>query len=1402
MARGLEWRPVQLTLGVGLDSKDDARASTGSMDIARDVWYDEPLGVQVRRPMVAMPNTIIGGGTLANCRRLDTVENELLVTTKDSLYSWNAQQQGWALRGTNLACQVTETPVVNTTGDQIDGDQAELNGTIVRVWSEGTVSFVAAFDKATGSTLVTPTSISGAASARPRVVALATKLLLFYIDTGASTLAVKAIDPASPATGIAGGGTGVSVTANLYYDVVRIDTQDSAVGACRLTPTTSYRVWTVTAGLSITTATKARTADGPLAVASLPGGGVSTQVIRGNGTNIQGDFLTTSTLADVTINQAVGTAAGTPVNQIAACYRSVQTGGTFRCYAFWSAQETSGFFSSGWFTKFNFVASSGAIGTEAPFLSFVGPGSRAFDYNGQVYLWMTFGSDSTTQMDVALNNVKQAQNAYLLYRDDQFLVAKAVYNSGGGLRSSTGLLPGVALTLGSTIYSWTATERRRIDLGAGTTGSASTGFAARSPRDVTFTFDSGSGRRAAELGKSLYIASGEILEYDGVRIVESGFHFYPWSFDMLKSGAGNVATGTYGYKLTYRWQNARGEVERSTTATIGTATMTAGPARFVMGSIITYNLTHKTMTAGAIAIEVWRTAVNSDASTPFYLASSVDPNATTAPNQYLFNEQTNTFRTWTDEAADATLGVRETNPENGAVLSVLCPPGASIIIATDTRLFLAGVNGQPDSVWYSLLREDGEIAGFNDALVIPIPPPGGDITALAFLGQMLVVFRETSIYGLEGQGFDNGGGGSNYGPANWLAQDVGAVSMESVVSTPMGIVFKSRKGWYLLDRGAGIKYIGRAVSSFDGDTVLAAHVVETQHHVRILTNARLIMWDYWNVSEEQPIGQWSEATISDGVHATIWNGSYVYLTTTGPKIEQATYASGVNYGFDLETTWIKTADLQGGVRVRLFEILGELRSTGWLMRLRVARDYQYDVSGNPVYYDDVAWAPTPTVVGSALQVRHSPSSGNGQCEAIKVRMTAVTDAVRATLATTALSPQVATSGTVWTATWTAALPGVMGNAITMSVGFDDGTPFAIDVRDHFAWDRCLQRWREDVNNIGVRVVCRTGSSPTVAQLETAIVAATTLATLTSADPTPSKIINAATMPGSVFPSTAVAMNAAVGGGTWTAGYLCEDASAAMSASFGGTNLAQNPGGGSPAYQVAGPLGDKAVEIFVQSTGFFAPNGTFLDVAAGDLCVAMVARTGRPLIDTTYPLSKSNFVGGTGYSILIQTNGAVNFNAGPSPGFIVTETPADAMLNNDWVVIMAVMDRSVGKARVAVRSISGGGVALSPMGSTIGFGSISNSDPTRVSITGGVGAKLDISALYIGANGGTTAAGMADNIEARITSFAAYLGRGSVGSFAGGAYGSPTGECAKLTGIGLEVGVKPGLYRRLPPGQKT
>lgn len=1090
---GMNWTTENLPFRAGLGQKADDRARPQPfLDIAKDVQFDELGGLQTRFPFAAMSNAIFGGGTLANCRKLAVVNDELCVFTDVALYSWNAQLAKWINRGTHLGIAVDETPRSVTTGDQVDGDRAELNGTIIYAWTEGSGAaasvYASAFDKATGSVLVSPTAISpaGAFAGRARLVALATKILLFA-DDGAGNLKVRAIDPADPATGFASVATTVLAAVFLgKYDVVRVEGADQAVGACNRNPTTSYTAFTVTAGLAVATSTKARTCDGPIAVASTVGGS-QTQIVRGNGTNIQGDLLTTSTLADVFTAQAIGTAA-TPINQIAVAFASSTA------TIFWSAAETAGPGSFG--TRVNTVTTANVIGTAVVLVLRLGVASRAFTCNGSVYVWLVFaGISANAGTGVALGIRGQLQNTYFLYRGDGHIAAKSAWQVAGGFSPSSGHLPGVATTSGTgNDFAWLGAFRRKIELG----GTDHTGFAARSPRDITFSFDSNAARRSTRLGATLYITGGILLQYDGIGIYEVGFFMYPWSFATQDSGvAGNVAPGTYAWKSTWKWTNAKGEVERSTTAT--GEQLTLALTHFVFLSFLFLHVTRK-LAPSAVTIELWRTA-NAAQDSPYYLVTSQDPGAITGPDNFFVpNEVAVTGSVLSDNFSDATLTTKEQNPENDGTLASLAPPAATIAIATDTRIFLGGVAGDPDAIWYSRLRREGEVASFHEDNRAFVPRDGGRMTSLVIHNETLTAFRTTAIYRLPGTGQNNLGQGQNF-EAFIVSTDVGAISHESVASIPLGTVFKSRKGWYLLTPSWSTQYIGAAVSDYDSEAVLAVDVVETQHQVRILTSARMIVWDYFAVTPESPIGQWFEWTVADGLDTAIWNGSQVYLTATGPKQQQATYA-GVTYGMDVETAAIKLADLQGATRCRKVQPLGAFMST-CLVRTRIAYNYK-QTGGVPDYVDDKAWTPSPAVVGGPLQFKHGPK--RPICEAIKVRFTACVSTALATRSTATFAIPVQTSGTNWAATFQAVALGELGNVNAMSLAFVVGVG-AIDVRDHFAYDPATATWSPAIGTIGVLVT----GAPTVAQLEAAIVAGTALATLTIADATPAKVVNVAAM---------------------------------------------------------------------------------------------------------------------------------------------------------------------------------------------------------------------------------------------------------------------------------------------------
>ncbi len=968
---GLDWQTIQIPFTGGLNSKAHEYAlDPPGLLICQNVEFDEVGGLRMRKPYASIGASIHPSGSLSDIRKLAVVGDELCVFTKDTLYAWSETLSKWVSRGTHLAVATAETVRFSNPNDQTFADRAQLSGVIVYVWSEtsqgGTVlCYLAAIDATTGAPIISPTSFT-AGRTKPRVVAVDTRILVFWVTAGTGVEAA-AINPSSP-TFTTTGATLVD-TNEQPYDVVRDPAADAAVLAIANTGAPQYVVARITAALAVSSTSKGRASDGIIAVACSADG--NTMIMRTSGNNVRGDRLTTSSLADTaSLDTAIGGAAAA-ISHLTGAFRSTQDGGFYRCYVFWSASESSDGATARQLES-NWIDTNAATGTEATFLLRSGIAARAFNYNGQIYLWSVFAglSDVATGggMSKLIGLRGQQQNTYYLHRDDGELVAKAAWSRAGGFQPTAGHLPGVALVSGTTGFAWAGIERQIITLG----GTDNAGYGARAPRDIVLTFDSDDARRTIVLGRTMYVSGGLLLQYDGEGLAEVGFEQYPWFFDGATPATGtSLGAGAYSYKATWRWANARGESERSTSAIGMQVTAVAGDQVDI--EVTSLHVTRKQGIRRDPALEIWRTKANPVADSPFYLTNSKDP-STAAPNEYRENDPTVSYSTstYTDVMVDATLETKEQHPENGGTLPRLAAPPATILAASDTRLFLAGVPGEINRVHYSFLRDEHEIAAFNGALSFALPTHTGAITGLAFLNETLVAFTATAVYAIPGDGFNNVGGGANYGPPRLLSSDLGALSHDSIALTPGGLVFFSRKGWYRLNSGWSLEYIGARVEAFNTDSggFVAAQVVEAQHQVRFLSASRMLVWDYL-------VNEWSEWVEGGGRDLAIWSTSPMLLDTDGVKKQQTTFTAAT-YAITIETGWIKLAGMQGFGRVRSVELLGEFKADH-RQNVQMARDYKTSFFFSKNLSVDL------TTVGDPIQTKHGVTQQ--RLEALKVRIT-------------------------------------------------------------------------------------------------------------------------------------------------------------------------------------------------------------------------------------------------------------------------------------------------------------------------------------------------------------------------------------------------------------------------------
>lgn len=965
---GLEWQTVQIPLAGGLDLKPHPYAiKPPGLTTAKNVEFDEAGALRVRKPYTSLGTSVYPSGTLSNVRKLAVVGDELLCFTADTLYSWSETLSAWVSKGTHLAVKVEETTRFSNPTDQVFADRAQLGGVVVMAWTEllatAATVYVAAFDATTGATLIEPVSL-GSGNSRPRVIATDSKIFVLWTSSGVG-LVCKTIDPTAPAFAVAGATT-VSAFGGPYDVAYNPTISSGVVGAVGMVGGGSYEAFKVSTALAVTTAPKILPVN-QIAVASISN---KIQVFRTDPTpfpqEIRADLLD-DTFANVIVNTLIGTHSN-GVSQITAAYSTVPVGGLYRCHVFWAdgagSNPNAGVYGADVFARWIDTAGTRSVGnTFAIYNQMLA--SHAFDHNGSVYVSTVFGGANGAEAighlspATLLGFSAQLQNSYFLYRDDGHLVSKATWGRAGGTPHYTNHLPGVALTSGTTVYSWAGTERGIVPL----PGDGQTAYAARAPRDIAYTFDSDEARRTAQLGQTLYVSGGMLLQYDGEALTEVGFNQYPWGINCSATVfIGTMVAGDYSYKGTLRWDNARGETERSTTA-VGVSITALANDIINVGFDDVIN-TRKKAPLREPALEVWRTQINPSVESPFYMVTSRDP-ATTGNNAYsLSGGGVN------DTLADAALELREQSQDEYG-LPRLAPPGASILLASDSRLFLAGIPGEPHRIWYSRYRADGEIASFHDALSLSLPATTGPITALALMGGSLIAFTASAIYAIPGDGYDNTGGGSNYGSPRLISSDVGALSHNTLVLAPVGLIFFSRKGWYRLGLGLDLEYIGAPVEDFNTLTWVAAQVVAAQHQVRVLASTKLLVWDYL-------VNQWAEWGVTGGgAVATnrdlaMWRTSPMWMSSVVTK--QSTSHASADYNYEVETGWIPLAGVEGCSRVRWIEILGEYKATH---TLRVQVGFNYATT----YADDrsISIATTPA------QVRHGPSKQRVQ--AIRIRLT-------------------------------------------------------------------------------------------------------------------------------------------------------------------------------------------------------------------------------------------------------------------------------------------------------------------------------------------------------------------------------------------------------------------------------
>lgn len=498
---------------------------------------------------------------------------------------------------------------------------------------------------------------------------------------------------------------------------------------------------------------------------------------------------------------------------------------------------------------------------------------------------------------------------------------------------------------------------------------------------ITYTFDQ-AGYSCAKLGQNLYTAGGVVQIHDGL-LQEDGFFQDPDDLNLTGGSGGSMSDGTYTYVCIYEWTDRKGQIQRSAPSPQVSITLSGGTSsQSVAVKVPTLTIlgewkqgkgtnTFRNIT-GEVVIKIFRT---------------IDNGATFHDiGQRVSNNIAQLYVSATDKLSDAELEDNQiiyyqSSSTNSDLLNEPAP-ATKILVGNESRLFAVPMEDRK-SIAYSQPWNTGTAISWSSNLVVPLADLQYDISALAVLDDKLVVFTPYEIRMLDATAFD---GGSQQ--EIQIPTDVGAIDQRSIVVCQLGVLFKSHKGLYLLDRGLGTTYIGADVEQYNNEDIVSATLMPALNQIRFITSSGVaLVLDYYIDPNTKPSYTWAVYTNYNALDAHNWNGTYTRFRSDGLVLQDDTtryndddldgYAS---YNLRVKTGWLKPSGFQGYARTRRAAVLGERHTDGY-MTIDVSRDYKSAVE------QEIVFDTTQTMAVDDELCQHKFRLKNQNCEAVQLDIT-------------------------------------------------------------------------------------------------------------------------------------------------------------------------------------------------------------------------------------------------------------------------------------------------------------------------------------------------------------------------------------------------------------------------------
>lgn len=415
------------------------------------------------------------------------------------------------------------------------------------------------------------------------------------------------------------------------------------------------------------------------------------------------------------------------------------------------------------------------------------------------------------------------------------------------------------------------------------------------------------------------------------------------------NGAGGaVNPSQYGYAGVYAEVDAKGNIHRSAPGEVS-VTCPRSPLNDMRLTVTmpNYHLTNK---GSNVILELYRTTANG--STFYKTTPSLAPVANNpALLSTTFNDSLQDARPPGDTTS-AELTTNEILYTDGGNLQhdVMAPAGAAHVHRG--RVWLGAFADDPLRLQTSLLEPQGRGVAFsNDAShTIELTPSGGAFVSFGTLDEKLIIFKQSQIYWTAGDGPDSTGQNGSFLVPELISAEVGCDAPKSILRIPLGLLFKSEKGWFLLGRDLSVTHLEEA-DGYNNFPVTSGCVDDASEQCRWTTlNGPTICFNYirnaWSVNDNA--GALDSVVYAPQTPGQVATKVYYYVTADG-KVHQETPGTylddGVGYALLMQTAWIKPGDqVAGFARARKALWLGLWPA---LQYSTLTIEYNYNEPGGP-----------------------------------------------------------------------------------------------------------------------------------------------------------------------------------------------------------------------------------------------------------------------------------------------------------------------------------------------------------------------------------------------------------------------------------------------------------------------